>query len=87
MTPRTVRPRRLPPVAWIEGQSLPTGSRQWFSRDGMLRVICSEGYGLPRLWQLWRWHHGTWRKTAEKRARQRIERLARQVAAAMEDAD
>ena len=77
--------QRLPRVPWIEGEPLNTGSRQWYSRDGMLRVICSEGYGLPRLWQLWTWKCGTWWKVAEKRSKQRIERLARQCAAAMDE--
>lgn len=76
--------KRLPVVPWIAGASLPSGSPQWFSRDGMLRMICSEGYGLPRLWQVWRWKHGGWIKAAEFRSQRNANRVARRIAAELE---
>lgn len=80
---KTKRRPRLAPIPWIEGQPLTCGCRQWFSRDGMFRLICSDTYDgieLPRLWKLYQWRRGSWWKVAEKRSRQRIERLARQRA-------
>lgn len=79
---------RAPRLNWRPIEPTPHGNSRWETLDGMFRLVRSDqcdGIALPRLWMLWQYKQASWWKVAERRSRRRIEKLARERAAQLDE--